>query len=92
MNVSMDFRDLKFFEVIAQEGNLERAANKLFRTQPALSKCIDRLEASMGAKLFEKDGRGMRFAVAGNVLLSRTRQMSLISKTRRAKRASTHRA
>ncbi|KQN69152.1 LysR family transcriptional regulator [Duganella sp. Leaf61] len=74
----MDFRDLKFFEVIAQEGNLARAAEKLFRTQPALSKCIDRLESSMGAKLFEKDGRGMRLTVAGNVLLSRTRQMGLM--------------
>ena len=27
----MDFRDLKFFEVIAQEGNLARAADKLDR-------------------------------------------------------------
>lgn len=74
----MDFRDLKFFEVIAQEGNLARAADKLFRTQPALSKCIDRLEEALGARLFEKDGRGMRLTVAGSVLLSRTRQMALM--------------
>ncbi len=74
----MDFRDLKFFETIAHEGNLARAAHKLFRTQPALSKCIDRLEAAMGAKLFEKDGRGMRLTAAGHVLLARTGQMGLM--------------
>jgi DNA-binding transcriptional LysR family regulator len=74
----MDFRDLKYFEVIAAEGNLGRAAERLHRTQPALTKCIDRLEESLGARLFEKDGRGMRLTAAGQVLVKRTRQMALM--------------
>ncbi len=74
----MDFRDLKYFEVIAEEGNLGRAAERLHRTQPALTKCIDRLEEDLGAKLFEKDGRGMRLTVAGEVLVRRTRQMAIM--------------
>lgn len=74
----MDFRDLKYFEVIAREGNLGRAAEKLFRTQPALTKCIHRLEESLGAKLFERDGRGIRLTAAGTVLLSRTRKMGIM--------------
>jgi DNA-binding transcriptional LysR family regulator len=74
----MDFRDLKYFEVIATEGNLARAAERVHRTQPALTKCIDRLEESLGARLFEKDGRGMRLTAAGHVLLKRTRQMALM--------------
>lgn len=74
----MDFRDLKYFEVIADEGNLGRAAERLHRTQPALTKCIDRLEEDLGAKLFEKDGRGMRLTAAGEVLVRRTRQMALM--------------
>lgn len=74
----MDFRDLKYFEVIAAEGNLGRAAERLHRTQPALTKCIDRLEESLGARLFEKDGRGMRLTAAGQVLVKRTRQMGLM--------------
>jgi DNA-binding transcriptional LysR family regulator len=74
----MDFRDLKYFEVIAEEGNLGRAAERLHRTQPALTKCIDRLEEDLGAKLFEKDGRGMRLTAAGEVLVRRTRQMALM--------------
>lgn len=49
----MDFRDLKYFEAIADEGHLGRAAERLYRTQPALTKCIDRLEDELGAKLIE---------------------------------------
>jgi DNA-binding transcriptional LysR family regulator len=74
----MDFRDLRYFEVIAAEGNLGRAAERLHRTQPALTKCIDRLEEALGAKLFEKDGRGMRLTAAGQVLVRRTRQMGIM--------------
>lgn len=74
----MDFRDLKYFEVIATEGSLARAAERLHRTQPALSKCIDRLEETLGARLFEKDGRGMRLTPAGQVLVRRTRQMAIM--------------
>ncbi|MGJ7916548.1 LysR family transcriptional regulator [Massilia sp. LXY-6] len=74
----MDFRDLKYFEMIATEGSLARAAERLHRTQPALTKCIDRLEDDLGAKLFEKDGRGMRLTAAGEVLVRRTRQMAIM--------------
>jgi DNA-binding transcriptional LysR family regulator len=74
----MDFRDLKYFEVIAEEGHLGRAAERLHRTQPALTKCIDRLEEDLGARLFEKDGRGMRLTAAGEVLVRRTRQMAIM--------------
>jgi DNA-binding transcriptional LysR family regulator len=74
----VDFRDLRYFEVIATEGNLGRAAERLHRTQPALTKCIDRLEEDLGAKLFEKDGRGMRLTAAGEVLVKRTRQMAIM--------------
>jgi DNA-binding transcriptional LysR family regulator len=74
----VDFRDLRYFEVIATEGNLGRAAERLHRTQPALTKCIDRLEEDLGARLFEKDGRGMRLTAAGEVLVKRTRQMAIM--------------
>jgi DNA-binding transcriptional LysR family regulator len=74
----MDFRDMKYFEVIAAEGSLARAAERLHRTQPALTKCIDRLEEDLGARLFEKDGRGMRLTAAGQVLVRRTRQLAIM--------------
>ncbi|WP_395402705.1 LysR family transcriptional regulator [Pseudoduganella sp. UC29_106] len=74
----MDLRDLKYFEVIATEGNLGRAAERLHRTQPALTKCIDRLEEAIGTRLFAKDGRGMRLTAAGHILLRRTRQLTIM--------------
>lgn len=74
----MDFRDLKYFEAIAEEGHLGRAAERMFRTQPALTKCIDRLEEELGAKLFERAGRGLRLTPVGEVLLARTRQMGMM--------------
>jgi len=71
----MDLRDLAFFEVIADTGHLGRAAERLGRTQPALTKCIQRLEASVGAELFARSGRGLVLTQVGDVLLSRARLM-----------------
>ena len=56
----MDFRDLKYFVAIAEEEHLGKAAEKLFKTQPALTKAVDRLEEQLGAELFERVGRGIR--------------------------------
>lgn len=74
----MDFRDLKYFEVIAEEGHVGRAAERLYKTQPALTKCIDRLEEQLGAPLFERVGRGIRLTAVGQALLARARQISLM--------------
>ena len=71
----MDLRDLAFFEVIADQGHLGRAAERLGRTQPALTKCIQRLEASIGAELFARTGRGIVLTQVGEVLLTRARLM-----------------
>lgn len=72
----MDFRDLKYFAVIAEEGHVGRAAERLFKTQPALTKCVDRLEAQLGAPLFERVGRGIRLTAVGQALLVRARQIT----------------
>lgn len=69
----MDLRDLQYFETIAEVGHLGLAAEKVFRTQPALSKCIDRLEAELGTDLFQRDGRRLRLTPVGEVLLARAR-------------------
>jgi DNA-binding transcriptional LysR family regulator len=71
----MDLRDLFYFEAIATIGHLGRAAERLGRSQPALSKCIDRLESQIGAKLFENFGRGLRLTELGVVLLEQARVM-----------------
>jgi DNA-binding transcriptional LysR family regulator len=71
----LDLRDLAYFEVIAETGHLGRAADRLGRTQPALTKCIQRLEAAIGAELFSRTGRGIALTAVGEVLLGCARQM-----------------
>ncbi len=65
----MDARDLRYFETIAELLHVGRAAQKLHRTQPALTSCIRRLEAECGSALFERAGRGIQLTQAGHTLL-----------------------
>jgi DNA-binding transcriptional LysR family regulator len=71
----MDLRDLRYFETIADLQHMGRAAAKLHRTQPALTSCIRRLEQDSGARLFEREGRGIRLTEAGRVLLKWAQRM-----------------
>lgn len=67
----MDLRDLKYFVAVAQTDNTRHAAALVHRSQPTLTKAIDRLETSLGAKLFERVGRRQRLSAAGSALLAR---------------------
>lgn len=71
----MDLRDLRYFETIAELQHVGRAAQKLHRTQPALTSSIRRLEEACGAPLFERAGRGIRLTAAGKVLLQWARRV-----------------
>lgn len=55
--------------MVAQEGNLTRAADRLCVTQPALSLQLKKLEESLGVTLFERFPRGMRLTQVGRQLL-----------------------
>lgn len=65
----MDLRDLRYFETIAELEHVGQAAERLHRTQPALTGAIRRLEKEAGAPLFERAGRGIRLTPAGRVML-----------------------
>lgn len=71
----MDLRDLRYFETIAELQHVGRAAQKLHRTQPALTSSIRRLEEDCGSPLFERAGRGIRLTPAGHVLLRWARRV-----------------
>lgn len=49
----MDLNQLKYFATVARLGNISRAAQELYVTQPNLSKSISRLEEELGVPLFE---------------------------------------
>ena len=67
----MDIRDLNYFIAVAEEGHFGRAAERVHRSQPALTKCIKRIEDDIGAKLFQRVGRGVALTEVGDILLSR---------------------
>jgi DNA-binding transcriptional LysR family regulator len=65
----MEFRHLRAFVVLAEELHFGRAAQRLAMTQPPLSLAIQQLEASVGARLLERNSRGVALTAAGDAFL-----------------------
>ncbi|MBV9452004.1 MAG: LysR family transcriptional regulator [Streptosporangiaceae bacterium] len=70
--MDVDTRLLRYFAAVAAEGNLTRAAEQLFVSQPALSKQIKQLECQLGVRLFTRSRTGMTLTAAGHALASTT--------------------
>ena len=69
----MDISALQAFIAVAEAGSFSRAAERIFLTQPAISKRIAALEQEIGARLFDRVGRKIHLTQAGEALLSRAR-------------------
>ena len=65
----MDLASLQVFQTVAREKSFSRAAEKLYRTQPAISISIRKLEDWVGQPLFVR-GSGARMLTDAGVLLS----------------------
>ncbi len=63
----MNFRKLRYFCVVAEEGSISRAAEKLYVAQPALSRQITELEGEVGTPLLQRLPRGIALTAAGKV-------------------------
>lgn len=68
MVITMDFRALRSFVVLANQLHFGRAASLLNLSQPALSKQIRKLEEEIGAPLFHRDTAGTSLSATGAVL------------------------
>jgi len=64
----MDISQLEVFLAVAREGSFSRAADKLFRTQSAVSQAIRKLESEVGDPLFDRSSRNGLLTDAGRVL------------------------
>ena len=62
---------LRYFVTVAEEGQITRAAQKLFIAQPALSQAIAQLEQDLGLSLFERHARGVRLTSSGEAFLEK---------------------
>jgi DNA-binding transcriptional LysR family regulator len=74
-DASFDLRQLRQFAVLAEECHFGRAAARLAMTQPPLTQAIQRLEAALGARLFERSQRRVALSPAGEVLLPLARKL-----------------
>src|SRR5437667_9715407 len=64
----MDLAQLEVFLMVAREGRFSRAAEKLYRTQSAVSQSIRKLEEEVGEALFDRSSRDGLLTDAGHVL------------------------
>lgn len=66
---SLDIRLLRYFAVVAEESNMSRAAQRLFMSQPPLSRHIRQLEERLGVTLFVRHTKGLTLTHEGSRVL-----------------------
>ena len=71
----IELRLLRYFVAVAEEGNFNRAAERLHIAQPPLSRAIQQLEAQLGAVLIDRSARPFRLTAVGRLLHTQALQM-----------------
>jgi DNA-binding transcriptional LysR family regulator len=71
----MDLGQLETFLVVAREKSFSRAAERLYRTQPAVSLALKRLEEELGEILLDRTTKGGTLTDAGTTLLPLAQRM-----------------
>lgn len=77
----MDFDQLETFLEVARHTSFSRAAEKRFRTQPAISSQIRALEEEVGARLFDRSGGKVALTGAGKLFQQYAEQILEARKT-----------
>ncbi|UIR23042.1 LysR family transcriptional regulator [Streptomyces spinosirectus] len=75
MTTDVHVRDLRYFVTVAEELHFTRAAERLYVSQPALSKQIRALERQLGVELLRRDRHSVALTAAGTALLPHARQV-----------------
>lgn len=72
----MFFKNYEYFLAIAEEGSVSKAAEKLYISQPSLSKYLKRLEDNVGVELFNREAYPLRLTEAGELYLDYVRDIT----------------
>jgi len=75
MSMNLNFNQIRSFLLVAEEGNLTRAAERRHTTPSAVSTHLQQLEERLGAELFARTRRGMTLTDAGERLLEPARRV-----------------
>jgi DNA-binding transcriptional LysR family regulator len=70
----MELHSLKVFQTVANEKSFSRAAEKLLRTQPAVSLAIQRLESELRERLIDRSGKELLLTDAGKIVFDFSRR------------------
>src|SRR5437870_7509201 len=70
---AIELRHLRSFVAVAEELNFSRAAERLYLSQPALSRQIRTLERVVGCELLRRSTHRVELTLAGAALLDRAR-------------------
>jgi DNA-binding transcriptional LysR family regulator len=74
MMSGVELYPLQVFLMVATEKSFSRAAEKLLRTQPAVSLALQRLETELGEKVIDRSGKDLVLTDAGRVVLEYARR------------------
>lgn len=68
--MNQNLSSYRIFYAVANTGNISKAAKELYISQPAISKSIQKLEESVGIRLFDRSSRGVTLTAEGELLYS----------------------
>ena len=71
----LDLRELEYFVVICEEKNFTAAAERLYVSQPAISKTLFKLEEALGLRLINRNQKPIAVTAEGEVLLKLARDI-----------------
>lgn len=66
--MNQNLSSYRIFYTVANTGNISKAAKELYISQPAISKSIQKLEESVGCRLFSRSSRGVVLTEEGKLL------------------------
>lgn len=72
----MIFKNYEYFIAIAEEGSISKAAQRLYISQPSLSKYLKRLEENIGEELFSRESYPLKLTKAGELYLSHVKEIT----------------